>query len=61
MDEQAKAHIAAEIERAEAAGEVVDGLSIGREAAARAIASYMDAGAPQSAIDAAEDGPAEIT
>ena len=51
MDEQAKAHIAAAIEQAESRGEVVDGLSIGREAASQAIASYMDAGEPQAAVD----------
>ncbi len=55
MDEQAKAHIAAAIEAAEASGDVVDGLAIGREAAARAVATYMDAGEPQAAIDAPED------
>jgi len=60
MDEQAKANIAAAIEAAEADGAVVDGLAIGREAAARAIASYMDAGEPQSAIDAPADETAAI-
>ena len=55
MDEQAKAHIAAAIESAEATGDVVDGLAIGREAAARAIASYMDTGEPQPAIDTPAD------
>ena len=60
MDEQAKAHISEAIEAAELSGEPVDGLSIGREAAARAIASYMDAGEPQAAIDAPADDTAEL-
>jgi hypothetical protein len=59
MDEQAKAHIAAAIEAAEARGDVVDGLAIGRDAAARAIASYMDPGEPNPAIDAVEDDAPE--
>lgn len=60
MDEQAKAYIQSAIESAESEGAVVDGLEIGREAAARAIASYMDSGEPQAAIDAAQDEPSEI-
>ncbi len=55
MDAEARAHIAAAIEAAEASGEVVDGLAIGREAARQAVATYMDAGEPQAAIDAPED------
>jgi len=51
MDGEAQAHIAAAIEAAEQSGEPIDGLTVGREAAARAIASYMDAGEPQAAID----------
>ena len=51
MDEQAKAHIAAAIEQAARDGEAVDGVAIGEDAAARAIASYMEAGEPQAAID----------
>ena len=52
MDEQAKAHIKSTIERAVAEGRPVDGLEIGREAAASAVALYMDAGEPQPAIEA---------
>lgn len=52
MDEQAKAHIAEALAEAEATGASVDGLALGREAAALAIASYMDTGEPQAAIDA---------
>ncbi len=55
MDEQAKAHIAAAIEAAEASGEPIDGVAIGRRAAAKAIEVYMAAGAPQSAVDASHD------
>lgn len=55
MDGEAKAHIAAAIEQAEANGDPIDGLTIGREAAARAIATYMAAGEPQAAIDAVSD------
>lgn len=51
MDEQAKAHIQSAIESAAAEGEVVDGLQIGREAAAAAIAAYMENGEPQPALD----------
>ena len=51
MDEQAKAHIATAIEAAAANGEAVDGIAIGNEAARIAIAAYMDAGEPSSAID----------
>lgn len=54
MDEQAKAHIQSAIESAEHEGAVIDGLEIGREAAARSIASYMEIGEPQPAIDAGE-------
>lgn len=60
MDEQAKAHIAAAIEAAESNGGIVDGLTIGREAARSAVATYMDAGEPQAAIDAPADEGAEI-
>ena len=60
MDEQAKANIAAAIESAEREGTVVDGLAIGREAAARAITDYMDAGEPQPALDAPADDAAEL-
>jgi hypothetical protein len=60
MDEQAKAHIAAEIERAEVSGEPVDGTAIGREAARSAIAVYMAEGEPSSALepDAKDELPA---
>ena len=61
MDEQAKAHIAAVIEQAEASGDVIDGLEIGREAAARAIGSYMGEGEPQAAIDAPEDDTSALS
>jgi hypothetical protein len=60
MDEQAKAHIQYAIERAEASGEVVDGLAIGREAAARAIGSYMDGGEPQAALDSPADDEPDV-
>ena len=59
MDEQAKAYIAAAIETAEARGDVVDGLAIGRDAAARAIASYMESGEPQAAFDAPANDDSE--
>lgn len=56
LDEQAKAHIADAIAAAEASGEPVDGLEIGRAAADRAIAIYMDAGEPQAAFDGEVQG-----
>ena len=55
MDGEARAAIAAAIEEAEASGEAVDGLEIGRQAAARAIGRYMAAGEPQPAIDSVSD------
>ena len=55
MDGEAKAAIAAAIEEAEANGEPVDGLEIGRQAAARAIGRYMATGEPQAAIDTVPD------
>jgi hypothetical protein len=60
MDEAAKAEIKAALEAAALDGREVDGLAIGREAAAHAIASYIDPGEPQPAIDApeAEERPA---
>lgn len=60
MDEEAKAHIAEAIAKAEATGADVDGTSIGKDAAARAISVYMADGEPQPAIDAspvADDEP----
>ena len=60
MDEQAKAHIAEALAAAEASGEPIDGLAIGREAAAQAIAVYMDSGEPQAAIDAPANNVTEL-
>jgi hypothetical protein len=51
MDEEAKAHIAEAIAKAEATGEPIDGTEIGRDAASRAIAVYMADGEPQAALD----------
>ena len=42
-------------------GTEIDGLAIGREAAARAVASYMDPGEPQAALDATADELPEAT
>lgn len=49
LDELAKANIKAELERYDA-GTVADWTEIGRDAAARAIASYISTN-PQAAID----------
>jgi mevalonate pyrophosphate decarboxylase len=51
MDELAKAHIAEQMEQAQAKGEAIDGTAAGEAAANLAINAFIGDGKPEAAID----------
>lgn len=60
MDEEAKAYVREEIAKATQEGRAIDGTQLGKDAASRAIRSYIGTGEPVPAIEgsADEDTPA---
>jgi hypothetical protein len=59
MDELAKAEITTRLENAAKTGEAVDGLELGRSAAASAIGSYLGVAEPRRALDVGTASEAE--